>query len=579
MKRGVFTTTLSLGSLLLVACSSSINTPSTVVAKDFDVYEGAEVVSSLKGYFLDDIDAPYINIRDLASCRMGEPFATGFPIPDYSYSYNGGVLECKNTYGGESYSLYIDGNKDEIRSDFFEESIDIFHYGMPMDLLAADRSVIAKPVNVPKSVQNKVTLSLGDYHLDLVTNKDTVLIPFALANALFFCVGEKCFNFNGRAFFETSSTNNDNVKDKYFCYTTSEKSTPINEDSALFNRNLTFFMLNSFFGRKDETFFTDFRDFANTLGIYDDMASVDPLTSFKALGNLIEGIDDLHSACRSPSPKNGYIYGEDEKDKATKQAYYQVKTKGQGYRMANYFLSMENFLQARIESLGQKDDYTEFHFYGDTCIIRFDGFKRMANDSVFLKDGTIAKQGYSTNSFNLFYDAFAEIKKHPEIKKIAIDESINGGGDATTLIEIAGFFMKEVHINIKNKVGGTVRSLTYKVDTNYDGKYTEDDYPGVNYDVYCLTSPCSFSCGNIFPLIFRDNKAATIVGEASGGGSCAVLPLFSAEGDYFQISGPYELGSVTSSGAFVSSDSGIRPSIYANPTAFYDDATLVATLE
>jgi hypothetical protein len=578
MKRGIFTASLSLGALLLVACSSSITTPSTIVAKDFDVYEGSGVATSLKGYFLDDIDAPYVNIRDLASYRMSKPFEAGFPIPDYSYSYNDGVLECKNAYGGDSYSLYIDGNKDEIRSDYFEESIDIFHYGVPVDLLAADRSVIAKPVNVAKTVQNKVTLSLSDYHIDLVTNKNTVLIPFALTNALFFYAGEKSFNFNGRAFFESSSFNNDNVKPKYFCYSTTEKSTTLNEDSALFNRNLTLFMLNSFFGRKDETVFTDFRNFAKTQGIYDDLASTNPLTSCKALGYLIEGIDDIHSAFRGPSPKNGYIYGEDEKDKATNQAYFEAKTKGPGYRMTNFYLSMNDSLATRANTLGKKASYTEFHYYDDTCIIRFDGFSRMANDSVFIADGTIAKQEYINNSFNLFYDAFADLKSHPEITKIVIDESINGGGDATTLIEIAGFFMKEVHMVIKNKVGGTVRALTYKVDTNYDGKYTEDDYPGVNYDVYCLTSPCSFSCGNFLPLVFRDNKAATIIGEASGGGSCAVMPLFSAQGDYFQISGPYEIGSVTADGNFVSSDNGVRPSIYVNPASFYNDAALIANL-
>lgn len=578
MKKNIGATLLSLGGLLLVSCSSSIETPKNVTSKDIDVYETSEVATSVKCYFLDDIDTPYINIRDLVSYRMSKPFENGFPIPDYSYSYSDGLLECKNAYNGDSYSLYIDGNKDEIRSNFFEESIDLFHYGVPLDLLAADRSPIAKPVDTPKPVENDVTLSLSEYHIDLVTSKDTVLIPFAIANSLFFNVGEKNFTYSGKAIYESNSLSYSNVNASYFSYSNEEKNAPRNEDSATFNRNVTFFLLNTFFGRKDEAVFTDFRDYAKSLGVYDDLASTDPLTSCEALAYLIEAIDDLHSAFRSPSPKIGKMGGTDEKDVTTTNGIIKARSKGAGFRKNNYYTKHNYLNEARKTALGD-GDLTGFHYYGDTCIIRFDGFTRLSNDLVFSSNGTVTSQPYKNNTFNLFYDAFKDLKNHPEITKIAIDESINGGGDVTTLIELAGFFMPEIHTNMKNKLTGIVRNISYKVDTNYDGQYDENDYPGVNYDIYCLVSNVSFSCGNLFPFILQENKAASIVGETTGGGSCAVMPMISPEGDSFQISGMYEDGTLTSDNAFVSSDSGIHPDITISPTNFYTDATLVASLE
>lgn len=568
---------LTLGAILLTSCSSGVETPRTLSTKDLKVYEGSGVGTTIKGYFLDDIDVPYIDIQDLASYRMAEPFQAGFPIPDYSYSFSKGVLECKNSYGGKSYSLYIDGTKDEIRSNYYEAALDIFHYGAPLDLVGADRSPIAKPVDVPVIPEVEVTMSLSDYQIDLVVDTDTVLIPFALANAMFFSVGEKRFDFNGRAIFESSSVDNAGVNAEYYCYTVAEKNAPRSKASALFERNFNFFILNTFFGRKYEAPFSDFRDLARSLGIYADLSSTDPLTAGKALGLLVEGIDDIHSSFRAFSPSVGSVYGNDEKDSAVFQAYNEIKKLGYGSRISAFYVMYLNLNALRNTALGT-DDWTGFHYYEDTCIIRFSGFNRASNDNVFLSDGKIGKQDYSDNTYNLLRAAFDDLKSHPEIKKIALDVSVNGGGDATTLVELAGFFMKTVHITIKNQVDGVVRTLSYEVDTNYDGVYDSSDYPGANYDVYCLVSAASFSCGNLFPFVLRDSGEATIVGTTSAGGSCIVYPYSSPEGNSFNFSGPYNLGTNYEDGSFVSVDAGIHPSVYAVQTDFNDDATLVAAL-
>lgn len=149
-------------------------------------------------------------------------------------------------------------------------------------------------------------------------------------------------------------------------------------------------------------------------------------------------------------------------------------------------------------------------------------------------NGKVADITYTQNSYNLFYDAFKDLKtNHPEVKNIIIDESINTGGDCTTLIALAGFFMGDVTVSLKNKLNNEVYKVTYKVDTNYDGVYDDSDYQAKGYKVYDLISTVSFSCGNFLPTILKQNQAATIIGQTSSGGSCIVGPNASSQGDIY----------------------------------------------
>ena len=50
-----------------------------------------------------------------------------------------------------------------------------------------------------------------------------------------------------------------------------------------------------------------------------------------------------------------------------------------------------------------------------------------------------------------------------------------------------------------------------------------------------LTSRASFSCGNAFPSVLKDN-GILVMGEQSGGGACAVQQMATADGFKYQIS-------------------------------------------
>ena len=87
-----------------------------------------------------------------------------------------------------------------------------------------------------------------------------------------------------------------------------------------------------------------------------------------------------------------------------------------------------------------------------------------------------------------------------------------------------------------------------------------------DYDLYCLISPESFSAGNLLPWVFKTSDLVTLMGSASGGGSCEVLPLTTAwaHASMFPASGACRL-------LRTATDRGIEPDVVFNRIqTFYD---------
>ena len=100
----------------------------------------------------------------------------------------------------------------------------------------------------------------------------------------------------------------------------------------------------------------------------------------------------------------------------------------------------------------------------------------------------------------------------------------------------------------------------------------------LGYKVWCLTSSNSFSCGNLVPAALKMSERVPIIGQTSGGGSCAVLPCTTASGTLFQISSNLQLSTVRN-GSFYNIDQGIEPDVPLMwPESFYDREALVEYL-
>ena len=81
---------------------------------------------------------------------------------------------------------------------------------------------------------------------------------------------------------------------------------------------------------------------------------------------------------------------------------------------------------------------------------------------------------------------------------------------------------------------------------------------GRGLHVYCLTSPYSFSCGNLVPWALKTDGRVILLGRTTGGGSCIVGFMTTAWGTSMQMSSFYRL-SFVKNGAYCDVDQGVVP--------------------
>ena len=127
------------------------------------------------------------------------------------------------------------------------------------------------------------------------------------------------------------------------------------------------------------------------------------------------------------------------------------------------------------------------------------------------------------------------------VKNLVLDISVNGGGSCDIL-------------------EGNNKIATYYVDSNFDGVFDEKDDTNPKFDcsgmnIGVLCSKVAFSCGHQFPTLMKD-YGFPIMGEQSGGGTCCIQVMQTADGQNFMIS-TYRDRSTDK--VFANTDAGITP--------------------
>ena len=177
---------------------------------------------------------------------------------------------------------------------------------------------------------------------------------------------------------------------------------------------------------------------------------------------------------------------------------------------------------------------------GDTAVCVFDSFNER-NEKVW-KDyyaGTgpmPTVENAPNDDMVIFLDALKKAAADPEVKNFVIDITANGGGSADIVLAMTSLILDKSYISQDNSLTGQRSIVEYEVDRNFNGVFDAADQD-VHYDLNfaVLTSPMSFSCGNLFPSILKDN-GVPVLGATSGGGACAIQAMCTADGFCFQIS-------------------------------------------
>ncbi|MBQ0071696.1 MAG: hypothetical protein KBS81_07570 [Spirochaetales bacterium] len=393
-----------------------------------------------------------------------------------------------------------------------------------------------------------ITFDLGNYHIDLIQTEDGLhLIPLQTFNDIFVSAQSVNLCYNGDSVFlllaSTGLIDQDGkpVGLGELYYKEQEERT---EELTVFNYNELCFMLNHFYGLKKSHNIDDFSVMFFNSGLAYELLASDPEVVTAAIDELVRGIfADYHSALNAPSayagPGDGY--------------------KGYAKRASNYnskLTSKDRWENARNAAFPEGcPAYLEV---GDTAYITFDSFTFSGYDYYKNPPTEEAMKSGTLDTLGLIIYAHERIMREDSpIRNVVMDLTYNGGGASDAAVFAIAWFLGEAKINLEDTLTGALATTTYRADVNLDREFNEmDELTGKN--LYCLISDFSFSCGNLTPAAFSTSGIVTLLGQASGGGSCVVRPASTADGTIFTFSGNNRI-SVVKNGAFIDADNGVSP--------------------
>ena len=467
------------------------------------------------GYYKENPCFIYMPIDVAISFLFPDQFKEEISLHFYRYEIDGGL------------NIYLDSEENIISFENFD-LVNLFSIENDSPLGVIDEKSTRDYVDVSGSTYHggkTVTLNLADYELDIIEQNNRVYVPFFLINNVFFVntyYSPVCFN--GAAFYLLDMVEGvcglDGGSSTYMKNYYHGKFSGAERNDLFIHDNFKAFMfqLDHFYGFHDERM-APFEEYLteNYPDIITSLQSKDHTTYTDAVNKILDGvIGDGHTNSGSASTVfgTGSVYGSYYSSERTNQlhsAYYQCSN--------------------LRSNAGIVTD--EVRYSGNTAILSFDGF---IHSNEKLTKYNIDYKRYS-DGFALFHYVFGQLANKSNIENVIFDLTCNGGGDTNALIPMLGFLTDKVELTMYNPLSQLAGDLSYKVDTNLDGKYDENDNYAGKYNFFVLTSNYSFSCANLFTKICKDSHLATIIGQQSGGGACVVSYTATPDGKPFRISG------------------------------------------
>ncbi len=523
-------------------------------------------------------DIPYINVAESAPLldvlnimvnNSGE-----LEIPELEMLVRGQTLSIKN-FSGETVSFDAHENKITY-SDLLGYNTNFFNREKGQLLAEAEFTYVKTDEN--RTVESKsYTIDLNSYRtLAIIEDEGEFYIPWSLAKTVFF--NELPLVYNGKAIYyaaagytTTSSGLNSYGKSLYegskFGKEWSSSFTEYNYDAFCLDMDKNFGNAANIQVPKTQS---NFNSYFSANGLRDKLLSGDPTTFSTTIASIVNVyFGDGHSTYSSHS---GISFGE------TWSASAQANRANTLFQSERY--SVLASTNSRLSYARKRTTHGSDLLYvlGDTAFVTFDGFKESASVNAYddMNDnGSLLESHTGSDTMYDFLYSFQQIQKNEKIKNIVFDVSLNGGGVIGALVNALGLLEEQVDVTFRENANGALIHDIYRVDANLDGKIEDGESYKGKYNFYCLTSNYSFSCGNLFPTIFRKDNIGKVIGEKSGGGSCVVYSTVTPSGCFFNVSGAYVL-QMNKEGT-ADNDGGVTPDIAIDPKKFYN-RTYIASL-
>ena len=312
--------------------------------------------------------------------------------------------------------------------------------------------------------------------------------------------------------------------------------------------------LDYFYGLKEAHDIDDFMLYFLETSLLSGLNSTNPEEADNAILELVNiWLDDGHSTFYSGS----YL----SESRLVEREY--------GFSRSGRTALTQRMVGIRSQALGNiVPDYIEI---GDTAFVTLDSFSLTNTDY------------YTADLENMPGDTIASIikahrqitRENSPIRNVVLDLSLNGGGDAPSAVFLLSWILGDAHLSLKSTFSGAESTAEYQADVNLDHVFDEQDtLAGRGLRLFCLTSPVSFSCGNLVPWAFKEDGTVKLLGGMTGGGSCIMLPLTTAWGTSYVTSSPNRL-SFLKNGSYYDVDKGVEPDyVISSYERYYDREAL-----
>ena len=413
----------------------------------------------------------------------------------------------------------------------------------PRDLKALNYALKTNTTSAHLSNVNYATYSYSDCVVKCIKEGGDYYFPLGLLDLAYSESSDISFFYNYKHIYATRDV--DNFSEATFVennntYTVeSQMEQAVTEENMPdylvdYNANLFIFLMDNLYGLKSNKRISSMKRYYANYGIYKDLFSDSASTRSKAYCNALGVLDDNHttlvSVTKTWGETNLHIGGKGVVARSSlRSKLSQMRT--------DYYRDSFGIEQ---ESEGGQLIYSDT---GKTAMFHFETFVFGTTEQVFDADEQIKNDAYKYDTYINFIRLFNTIKQRGNVENVIIDISTNRGG-------VVGVMMKLLALVSKNNDGvigmcdgptSVVNVIHSSVDVNGDKQYEEDEIFGDDFNIYLLTSDCSFSCGNAFPC-FAKQLGVKIIGDKSGGGECAVAIHYLPNSQYVYHSSNLHLG-------------------------------------
>lgn len=397
----------------------------------------------------------------------------------------------------ENYKIEIDGNTNKVNIheyDFFNAIDRIKQEGE----VGTDMKLRFGNTTRTTELEGPLVMDLTKYDLEMKIHEDDVWMPIPVISQIILNNIYHDVYYNGNKIFSYDLS--EYMGDHYTTISYHlNKNNAVGRTMSQAIKELTYNQLRMnfdlFYGNKEALGAGGYEKYLSKYK--DDIINGDKVDHYRAIADLIASLDDPHSS----KVVDGFYASSDEsfgtkgiigpRNQAINDAAIALGEFGDdGYFVSSTF---------RVTISEDKK----------TAIIRFDGFDH--------------------DTTSLMEEAFEEkIATVETIENVIFDVSSNLGGIVGRAWEVLGFMVPDGEPFLYSDYNPlTTEGTTTEI-------YADTKYYDYNY--FIITSPASFSSGNMFPTLAQDNNLATIIGFRSGGGASSIISWVLPTGTIYRVS-------------------------------------------